>query len=51
MGIWEDFHSEYCRSEAAGRGICFLYSLKSRIFASIALMLLSLAAPAAAAAR
>jgi len=36
-----------CHSEAAGRGICFLSFLKSGTFASLALMLLCLAAPAA----
>lgn len=43
MGISNNRHSE-----AAGRRICFLSSLTSRCFASLALMLLCLAAPAAA---
>lgn len=37
-----------CHSEAAGRGICFVSPLTNRAFASLALMLLYLAAPAAA---
>ena len=39
-----------CRSEAVGRVICFLFSLSSRFFVSLPLMLMCLAAPAAAAA-
>ena len=42
MGISRNYRSEHCHSEAAGRGICFFYSL--------ALMLACLATPAAAAA-
>jgi hypothetical protein len=50
MGISKNFHSENCHSEAAGRGICFLHSHKSRFFASFALTLSCLTAPAAVAA-
>jgi len=40
--------SKYCHAEGAGRGVCFLSFLKNGTFASLALMLLCLAAPAAA---
>lgn len=45
----EKRHSAACHSEAAGRGICFFHSLRFRRYASLALILLCLTAPAAAA--
>ena len=62
MGISKNCHSNNCHSatchseavpledllRGAGGGICFFYSLTSRFLAPLALMLLSLAAPAAA---
>src|SRR5471030_1373476 len=50
MGMLRNYRSENCHSEAARRGICFVSSLTSSIFASLALILLCLAAPAVAAA-
>src|SRR5450759_3656115 len=48
MGISKECHSKNCNSEAGGRGICYLSSPTGRFFASLALMLLCLAAPAVA---
>ena len=50
MGIRNNCHSKHCRSEANCRGICFLYSSTGRFSATVALLLLCLAAPAAVAA-
>jgi hypothetical protein len=48
MRTSKNCHSENCHSEAIGRGICWLHSPAGGFFASLALVLSCLAAPAAA---